>query len=240
MPGIFLRVRPFQSLPPLRYPVVNQRARNWWDPAHLFPSSKLRTGLPCASCPPESVSGKPWHRYICKRRTTSLLIRPRCFAKIQPPGAFPDILLLGIGFTNSIKDRGACLAGHLAEPCDDARGDRAWFSVSDKAAIGFDHRHDLGSGSRKETFVCHEYIVSREIRLDNFEVEFATNIKQHRGCYPSQRSGGDGRGEDLTVLDDEDVIGSAFGDVSRVVQHQGFVGAGKVRFDPGHDVVQVV
>src|SRR5215471_20750408 len=138
------------------------------------------------------------------------------FCKNSTPGAFLDILSL-VGFANSIKDRCAGLAGHLAEPCDDARGDRTWFSVSDKAAIGFDHRHDLSSGSRKETFVCHEYIVSREIRLDHFEVKFATNIKDDRARYPSQRSGGDGRGEDLAMLDDEDVIGSAFGDVSRVV-----------------------
>jgi hypothetical protein len=82
--------------------------------------------------------------------------------------------------------------------------------------------------------------VPREICLDHFDVEFAGNIKHDRSRDSLQRSGRDRRREDLAVLDDEDVVCSAFGDVSCVVQHQRFISAGKVRFDPGHYVVQVV
>jgi hypothetical protein len=42
------------------------------------------------------------------------------------------------------------------------------------------------------------------------------------------------------MLDDKHVIGSAFGHVPRVVQHQCFIGAGKIGFDSSHYVVQVV
>src|SRR5205814_8597042 len=110
----------------------------------------------------------------------------------------------------------------------------------DDAAIGFHHGNDLGSSSGKEAFVGHENVVPRKICLDDFDVELAGNIKHNRSRDSLQRSGRDRRREDLAVLNDEDVVGSAFGDVSCVVQHQRFISAGKVRFDPSHYVIQIV
>src|SRR5206468_4632498 len=83
-------------------------------------------------------------------------------------------------------------------------------------------------------------IVSREICLDDSDVELATNFKHDGPRNSLQCSGRDWWREDLAVLDDEDIVGSAFGDISCVVQHQCFISAGKVGFDPGHYVVQVV
>src|SRR5437867_12842812 len=62
---------------------ADRPARNWWDPEHLFPSSKLHTNSPCAFCLPESVSERPSRHYICKRRTTSLLKDPEGFERFN-------------------------------------------------------------------------------------------------------------------------------------------------------------
>src|SRR4029077_2357378 len=99
---------------------------------------------------------------------------------------------------------------------------------------------DLGSSSGEEAFVGHENVVPREICLDHFDAELAGNIKHDRSRDSLQRSGRDRGREELAVLNDEDVVGGAFGNVARVVQHQRFISAGKVGFDPGHYVVQVV
>ena len=57
---------------------------------------------------------------------------------------------------------------------------------------------------------------------------------------PRKRAGRDRRRENLAALDDEDIVGRAFRHVARIVQHQRFVRAGEVRFDPRHDVVQII
>ena len=67
----------------------------------------------------------------------------------------------------------------------------------------FDHRNDFGSRSGEKAFVGDENIVSREIRLGNFDIEFACNVKHDPPRDPSQRSGANRRSEDLAVLDDE-------------------------------------
>jgi hypothetical protein len=111
--------------------------------------------------------------------------------------------------------------------------------VSDNAAIGFDHRNDFRSSSGEEAFVGHENIVPRESASVTL-TRARRNIEHDRSRDSAQRSGRDRRREDLAVLDDEDVVGRAFGDVACVVQHQRFISAGQVRFDPRHDVVQIV
>src|SRR5262249_7037759 len=108
-------------------------------------------------------------------------------------------------------------ACHLAEARSDARGDRAGFSVSDRASVDFDHWNNLGSSSREEAFVGNENIVSREICLRDFNVELAGNIKDDGSRDASQRSGRDRGCEDFAVLDDENVIGGTFGHVARIV-----------------------
>src|SRR5207237_9132814 len=90
-------------------------------------------------------------------------------------------------------------------------------AVSDQTPIGSDHLKEVGSGARKEAFVGHKNIVSREICLRDFKVELASNIKYNRSRDASQCSGRDRGCEDLAILDDENVIGSAFGHVARVV-----------------------
>ena len=41
-------------------------------------------------------------------------------------------------------------------------------------------------------------------------------------------------------LIDENIVGRAFRNVAGIVQHQRFIRAGEVRFDPRHDVVQII
>jgi hypothetical protein len=79
--------------------------------------------------------------------------------------------------------------------------------------------------------------VPREICLDDFDAELATHIKHDRSRDSLQRSSRDRGREDLAVLNNEDVVGSAFGNVSCVVQHQRFISVGKVRFNPSHYIV---
>ncbi len=55
---------------------------------------------------------------------------------------------------------------------------------------------------------------------------------------PAQRARRDRRREDLAVLNHENIVGRAFRNIARVIQHQRFIRAGQVRFDPRHDVVQ--
>ena len=78
------------------------------------------------------------------------------------------------------------------------------------------------------------------IRFSNLEVQARAAIsKTTDRVIPRKRSGRNRRSEDLAVLDDEHIVGRAFGHVARVVQHQRFIRAGEVRFDPRHHVVQI-
>jgi hypothetical protein len=91
----------------------------------------------------------------------------------------PDILSLNSP-CSLIENRRASLVCHFAEPRDDARRDWARFSVSEGAAIGFNHGYDFGSSSREEAFVGHENVMPRQICLGDINVELAANLKHDR------------------------------------------------------------
>ena len=63
------------------------------------------------------------------------------------------------------ENRCARFACHFPEARNDARGDGAWFSVTDQAPVSFDHGNDLGSRPGKETLIRDVNIVARNVRL---------------------------------------------------------------------------
>jgi hypothetical protein len=79
--------------------------------------------------------------------------------------------------------------------------------------------------------------MTRDISFPNFDAKFGGDFKHHRACNPPQRTGRNGRREDLALLNDENIIRSAFGNVPRVIQHERFIRARQICLNPRHHVV---
>src|SRR5213596_335580 len=110
-------------------------------------------------------------------------------------------------------------ACHLTE----SRGDAPWLSVADRSPIRLYDRNNLCGSAREEAFVSNKNIMTRDVSFPNFDAKFGGDFKHHRARNSSQRTGSDGRREDLAVFKDEDIISSAFGNVPRVIQHERFI-----------------
>src|SRR5205814_10611358 len=113
-----------------------------------------------------------------------------------------------------------------------ARSDWSRLAVPNQTPVGFDHRNNLRSRASEITFVRDENIMPGDVGFHNFDPEFPGNLEHNRSSDSAQGPGRDGRGKYLTALNDENVIGSAFVDVSRVIQHKRFVLFRPVRLDP--------
>src|SRR5882757_3004857 len=226
----------FQSLPLLRCQVANPRARNRSDLVRPSPSSMHRRDSPSASCLPKSASGRPSRHCICKRHTTSLLIRPCCFGNIQPQ-YFHDVSASS-GFAQFLGENWCtCFVRHLTKSRDDARGDGTRFSVADRSPICFYDWDNLCGSARKKAFVSNKNIMTRDVSFPNFDVKFGGDFKHYRARNSSQRAGRDGRREDLAVFNNEYIISSAFGNVPCVIQHERFIRPRQICLNPRHHVV---
>src|SRR5215471_11281783 len=143
----------FQFLRLRRCQAANPPVRSRSDLVRPSPLSMRRRDSPFAFCLPEFVSGRPSHHCICKRHTTSLLIRPCCFGNIQARYfqyvSAPEPPLLNF----LSKNWCAGFACHLTESTDDARRDGPWFSVANRSPIRLYDRDNLRSSARKKAFV---------------------------------------------------------------------------------------
>src|SRR5215470_13368350 len=126
-----------------------------------------------ASCLRESASGRLSHHCICKRRTTSRLIRPCYFGNIRPQ-YFQDVSAPKPGFAQFFSGENWCtgFSRHLTKSRDDARGDRPRFPTADRASIGLYNRDDLRGGACEEAFVSNKNIVARDVSFQNLDAEF--------------------------------------------------------------------
>jgi hypothetical protein len=79
-----------------------------------------------------------------------------------------------------------------------------------------------------------------DICLRNLDAVFRGDLKYNSARNAAERAGCDRRCKNLTALDDKNVIGSAFGDIPRIVQHERLVRASQIRFNPRHYIVQVI
>src|SRR5688572_20779166 len=115
------------------------------------------------------------------------------------------------------------LAGHdVEESLLDRLGHRARLARADHAPVELADRRHLRRGAGEERLVGDVDVVARERARDHLVAELAGEV-DHRG----ERDAGEGRGEhrleELAVLDDEDVLARALGDVAIDIQQQAFV-----------------
>ena len=82
--------------------------------------------------------------------------------------------------------------------------------------------------------------MARDVRLRNFDAQFRCDLEHNTARNSAQCAGGDRRRENLTTLDDENVVSGAFGDVPCIVHHQCLVRTSQVRLNPRHHIVQVI
>ena len=75
----------------------------------------------------------------------------------------------------------------------------------------------------EETFIRDKNIVPRNVGFRELDAKFGGHLKHSQARNSSQRTGRDGRREDLAVFNDEDIISGAFRNVARVIQHKRFI-----------------
>jgi hypothetical protein len=116
-------------------------------------------------------------------------------------------------------------ACHLTESRDDTRGDGPRLSVADRSPIRLYDRDNLCGSAREEAFVSNKNIMARDVSFPNFDAKLGGDFKYYRACNPSQRASRNGWRENLAVFHDENIVSGAFGNVSCIVQHKGFIRA---------------
>src|SRR5690606_30187724 len=108
-------------------------------------------------------------------------------------------------------------------------GDRAAAADADLATVELANRSDLGSGAGEEGLVGNVDLVAGDALLDDLDTQLARQ-SQHGAAGDAVQAGGDFRGVDHAVLDDEDVLAGAFGHVAFRIEQQRLVGTGRHRF----------
>ena len=115
------------------------------------------------------------------------------------------------------------------EPLAELAGDRPGPARADDAAVALDHRDQLGGGAGQEALVGREDVVPVHRPLDRpcSPAARASSITASR-VIPSRMPESIEGVWIAPVLDDEDVVAGALGDLALVVEHQGFEAAGLV------------
>ena len=105
----------------------------------------------------------------------------------------------------------------MPEASDHARADRPRFAIPDETSVRFDDGDNLRCRSGEETFIRDENVVPGDVGLCDFDSKLRRDFKDNQSRNPAQRARRDGRRENLTALDDENVIRRAFGDIASVI-----------------------
>ena len=111
----------------------------------------------------------------------------------------------------------------MAKPGDHARTDRPRLARSNSPAIYFDDRDNFGGRSGEETFIGDKYIVASNIGFNDFEAELRGNLEDDPTRNSAQCAGGNRRRENVAALDDEDIVGGAFSDLTAGLSAPGLV-----------------
>src|SRR5438132_565229 len=98
-------------------------------------------------------------------------------------------------------DRRASLPRDLVESSDHPRCDRSGSAISNCSTIRLDYWNELGSGTGEKTFVRDKHVVTGDIGFGNAQAHFGGELERDSAGDAAQRSGADGRGKNLPVLD---------------------------------------
>src|SRR5579872_7254753 len=121
----------------------------------------------------------------------------------------------------------------------DSLGDRARLAFADDAVVDIADGNHLGSRPGQKRLIRGVQVAAQDVGRLDLEVEVARDGHHRVLGDPLERAGRHWRGEELAVLDDEDVLARAFADVALGREQDGLVVACLQRFDLGHRRVDV-
>ncbi len=132
------------------------------------------------------------------------------------------------------------LTREFLKPASQIQRGFARFAGSDLPTVEADNGDDFRGTARQEALVGNEDIVPGQRNFTDFVSSFAGQLHHRVSRDTFEDPGFGARRFDDTILNDEDVIARAFGDLALVVEHQGFKRAGVRAFDLGENIVEVV
>ena len=139
-----------------------------------------------------------------------------------PAGTMPQRRALASACTKSpdVPPRGGgasdprALDEHpAAEGREDLRRDGPGLAGADDAAVELDHRDDLRAGTGEEALVRHPDVVAGHVRLADRHVELLREVEDRAAGNALERALRRGRGDELALVDDEDVVRGALRDI---------------------------
>ena len=140
----------------------------------------------------------------------------------------------------SLSDLCALKTNATAEGFQEFRGDLTGLAVANLAGVNLDDRDDLGSCSSKEKFVRHPDVVARHVGLSPRDTNFVSNLQCGIAGDTLEGTSTSGWRDELTFMNNEDIVPSTFGDVTLVVEHYRLVIAEVLRFDLCKNIVQII
>lgn len=107
--------------------------------------------------------------------------------------------------------------GQLAKPCGDPCANRPGLPGANRATVSSNYWNDFRGRAGKETFFGSEDIVPCDLGFGDPDSKLARDLEHDCAGDSAQRPGRNWRCENLTALDDEDVVRGALGYVACVV-----------------------
>src|SRR5438105_14168561 len=120
-----------------------------------------------------------------------------------------------------LSDSGSLNQRAPAEAGEYAGRDRSRPAGADDPTIELDDRDDFSARAGQETLVSAPNVIAGQVGLAHRDVELPGDIENGGAGDALERAGGSSRGDDPTLLHDEQVVGRAYGDIPAVVQYHG-------------------
>ena len=131
----------------------------------------------------------------------------------------------------------AAVEGVVEDSLDLAR-DRA--GLAEVVIVDLAHRAELGGGAREEELVGERELGAGDVALDDLVAEVAGDLDDRAAVDAVEDARRRRRRDDLTVLDDEDVLPRALADVAVVVEQDRLLVAGVMSRELREDRVEVL
>src|SRR5262249_1879726 len=121
-------------------------------------------------------------------------------------------------WASSVGPPHGLLSRQLMEAFAQLPGDGTGLTVADESAVALDYWHHFGGGAGQETFVGAVDVVTSQGHFLHRDLGFAGQAEDGVARHAFEDAGDQVRRAQDAVLDEEEVVASAFGDLAVVIE----------------------